>query len=73
MNKAQKQIIKEWRKGHNKYMENKTIEIIDGMIVGYIKEENTKQPTHNICSGCNETIRPDQWSENNFTLCIDCG
>ena len=23
MNKAQKQIIKEWRKGHNKYMEQK--------------------------------------------------
>jgi len=28
---------------------------------------------HNICSGCGETIRPDQWSENNFILCIDCG
>ena len=32
----------------------------------------TKSP-HNICDGCGETIRPDQWSENNFTLCIDCG
>ena len=28
---------------------------------------------HNICDGCGETIRPDQWSENNFILCIDCG
>jgi len=54
-------------------MENKTIEIIDGMIVGYIKEENTKQPTHNECADCGETIKPDQWSEDNFTLCIDCG
>ena len=54
-------------------MENKTIEIIDGMIVGYIKEENTKQPTHNECADCGETIKHDQWSENNFTLCIDCG
>jgi len=25
------------------------------------------------CAECNETIKPDQWSENNFTLCIDCG
>jgi len=32
----------------------------------------TKSP-HNVCDGCGETIRPDQWSENNFTLCIDCG
>ena len=55
MNKAQKQIIKEWRKGHNKYMEQKA-----------------KSP-HNECADCGETIRPDQWSENNFTLCIDCG
>ena len=55
MNKAQKQIIKEWKKGHNKYMEQKA-----------------KSP-HNICDGCGETIRPDQWSENNFILCIDCG
>ena len=55
MNKAQKQIIKEWRKGYNKYMEQKA-----------------KSP-HNVCDGCGETIRPDQWSENNFTLCIDCG
>ena len=56
MNKTQKQIIKEWRKGHNKYMEQKA-----------------KQPTHNECAECGETIKPDQWSENNFTLCIDCG
>jgi len=28
---------------------------------------------HNECADCGETIRPDQWSENNFTLCIDCG
>jgi len=28
---------------------------------------------HNVCDGCGETIKPDQWSENNFTLCIDCG
>ena len=34
--------------------------------------EIAKSP-HNICDGCGETIRPDQWSENNFTLCIDCG
>ena len=27
----------------------------------------------NECDDCGETIRPDQWSENNFTLCIDCG
>ena len=32
----------------------------------------TKLP-HNVCDGCGATIRPDQWSENNFTLCIDCG
>ena len=52
----------------------KTIEI-EKAPEDYIKEkeENTKQPTHNICSGCGETIKPDQWSENNFTLCIDCG
>ena len=35
--------------------------------------ENEKQPTHNECADCGETIKPDQWSENNFTLCIDCG
>ena len=68
MNKAQKQIIKEWRKGHNKYMEQKekktTPEIFKKLL--------TKSP-HNTCDGCGETIRPDQWSENNFTLCIDCG
>jgi len=29
--------------------------------------------SHNECDDCGETIRPDQWSENNFTLCIDCG
>jgi len=29
--------------------------------------------SHNECAWCNETIKPDQWSENNFTLCIDCG
>jgi formylmethanofuran dehydrogenase subunit E len=34
---------------------------------------NSITNSHNICSGCGETIRPDQWSENNFTLCIDCG
>jgi len=61
-------------------MKNKTIEIIDGMIVGYIKEETPEifkklleKSPHNICDGCGETIKPDQWSENNFTLCIDCG
>ena len=27
----------------------------------------------NECDYCGETIKPDQWSENNFTLCIDCG
>jgi len=27
---------------------------------------------HNVCDGCGETIKPDQWSDNNFTLCIDC-
>ena len=32
----------------------------------------TKLP-HNVCDGCGATVRPDQWSENNFTLCIDCG
>ena len=57
MNKAQKQIIKEWRKGQNQLLE---------------VEQKLKQSPHNICSGCGETIRPDQWSKNNFTLCIDC-
>ena len=28
---------------------------------------------HNECDDCGETIKPDQWSVNNFTLCIDCG
>jgi len=31
------------------------------------------RPDRLLCDGCGETIRPDQWSENNFTLCIDCG
>ena len=50
-------------------MKNKTIKDTEE------KTEATpiaKSP-HNICSGCGETIKPDQWSENNFTLCIDCG
>ena len=34
-----------------------------------VKQEEKR----NQCAECNETIRPDQWSENNFTLCIDCG
>jgi len=29
--------------------------------------------THNTCDDCHKEIRPDQWSPNNFTLCIDCG
>ncbi len=37
-----------------------------------IEDTKAKSP-HNKCAECNETIRPDQWSENNFTLCIDCG
>jgi formylmethanofuran dehydrogenase subunit E len=50
-------------------MKNKTIKDTEK------KTETTpiaKSP-HNICDGCGETIRPDQWSENNFILCIDCG
>ena len=50
-------------------MKNKTIKDTEK------KTEATpiaKSP-HNICDGCGETIRPDQWSENNFILCIDCG
>jgi formylmethanofuran dehydrogenase subunit E len=50
-------------------MKNKTIKDTEE------KTEATpiaKSP-HNICDGCGETIRPDQWSENNFILCIDCG
>ena len=36
--------------------------------------ENEKQPTHNECAECNETIRPDQCSSNHSrSLCIDCG
>ena len=34
---------------------------------------NSITNSHNECDDCGETIRPDQWSENNFTLCIDCG
>jgi hypothetical protein len=37
-----------------------------------IEDTKAKSP-HNKCAECNETIKPDQWSENNFTLCIDCG
>ena len=29
--------------------------------------------TCNTCADCKEEIRPDQWSDSNFTLCIDCG
>ena len=50
-------------------MQNKTIKDTEE------KTEATpiaKSP-HNICSGCGETIKPDQWSDNNFILCIDCG
>ena len=50
-------------------MKNKTIKDTEE------KTEATpiaKSP-HNICSGCGETIKPDQWSDNNFILCIDCG
>tara|TARA_R110000868_G_scaffold5789_1_gene33975 strand:- start:119 stop:388 length:270 start_codon:yes stop_codon:yes gene_type:complete len=32
-----------------------------------------EETTHDECADCGETIRPDQWSEKNFTLCIDCG
>ena len=78
MNKAQKQIIKEWRKGHNKYMENKTIEIIDGMIVGYIKEEVKKIDGIN-CADCGCTPKNDEWYTpqsdifQKETYCFDCG
>ena len=36
--------------------------------------ENEKQPTHNECADCGETIRHDQCSSNHSrSLCIDCG
>ena len=38
-----------------------------------IEDTKAKQPTHNECADCGKTIKHDQWSENNFTLCIDCG
>jgi len=37
--------------------------------------ENEKQPTHNECAGCGETVKPDQWSKDireQVFLCIDC-
>ena len=65
-------------------MQNKTIkqmlqdgecEYGEGNTMCLVATEATpiaKSP-HNICDGCGETIKPDQWSENNFILCIDCG
>jgi len=36
--------------------------------------ENEKQPTHNECADCGETIRHDQCSSNHSrSMCIDCG
>ena len=29
--------------------------------------------TYNTCADCKEDIKPNQWSDSNFTLCIDCG
>ena len=52
-------------------MENKTIK--DTEETPEIFKKLLEKSPHNICDGCGETIRPDQWSENNFTLCIDCG
>ena len=68
-----KQLKKDIVKGHakNKY-KNQGVQFTADQVVASLQEEQ-KANSHNICAECNETIRPDQWSENNFTLCIDCG
>jgi len=52
-------------------MKNKTIK--DTEKTPEIFKKLLEKSPHNVCDGCGETIKPDQWSENNFTLCIDCG
>tara|TARA_R100001244_G_scaffold91526_1_gene69291 strand:- start:432 stop:692 length:261 start_codon:yes stop_codon:yes gene_type:complete len=32
-----------------------------------------KVKSYNICTDCKEEVKPDEWSDTNFTLCIDCG
>ena len=76
MNNAQeiKQLKKDIIKGHakNKY-KNQGVQFTADQVVASLQEEQKAKSPHNECNDCGETIRPDQWSENNFTLCIDCG
>jgi hypothetical protein len=50
-----------------------TNKLNDPKILKTLEEIFKDKPTHNECADCGETIKPDQWSEDNFTLCIDCG
>jgi len=45
----------------------------DPKILKTLEEIFKDKPTHNECADCGETIKHDQWSKDNFTLCIDCG
>jgi len=54
-------------------MQNKTTKEKKTETTPEIFKKLLEKSPHNICDGCGETIRPDQWSENNFILCIDCG
>ena len=64
-------ILKDYHYNNDEQHMSKDVVTALENLLGSIVNSITYSPDE--CAECNETIKPDQWSENNFTLCIDCG
>ena len=69
-NKTIKQMLQD---GECEYGEGNTMCLVATEETPEIFKKLLTKSLQNICDGCGEIIKHDQWSENNFTLCIDCG